>query len=121
MKNFDGIKMSDFFYEYAIYKKAIGENLNLVVEFNEDNELVAIEYPISEQEELKMNIYNTTKKLQETDYIANKLAEANTRYNLTSDKTELVELATKYEKELNDRIVWRKEIDELQQKLKQEE
>ena len=121
MKKFNGIKMSDTFYKYAVYKTAIGEDFDLVVEFNEDNELVAIEYPISEQEELKMNIYNTTKKLQETDYIANKLAEANTRYNLTSDKTELVELTTKYKKELDDRIVWRKEIDELKQKLKQEE
>lgn len=119
MKNFDGIKMSDSFYKYAIYKKAIGENLNLVVEFNEEGALVAVEHPISAQEELNMQIYYLTQKLDKTDYVANKLAEAIARYIITEDKTELIELQTKYTKELSDRQAWRKEINVLETQLKQ--
>lgn len=56
--------------------------------------------------------------LQETDYIANKLAEANAEYIVTEDKTKLIELRNKYSKELADRETWRKEIDSLKEKLK---
>ena len=59
-----------------------------------------------------------TNKLIETDYIANKLAEANAEYIVTEDKTKLIELRTKYSKELADRETWRKEIDSLKEKLK---
>lgn len=118
MKEFDGIKMTDAFYEYAIYKKEIGEVVNVDVVFEENGNMTAIEFPISVTEELNMLIYNLTKKLVSTDYIANKLAEANAEYIVTEDKTKLIELRNKYSKELADRETWRKEIDSLQEKLK---
>lgn len=118
MKEFDGIKMSDAFYKYAIYKKEIGEILNINVVFEENGNMTAIEFPIPANEELNMLIYNLTKKLVATDYIANKLAEANTEYIVTEDKTKLIELRNKYAKELADRETWRNEIDSLQEKLK---
>ena len=65
-----------------------------------------------------LTINELTQNLESTDYIANKLAEANAEYIVTEDKTKLIELRTKYAKELADRETWRKEIDSLQEKLK---
>lgn len=70
------------------------------------------------KEETELRIIKLTNQLSNTDYIANKLAEANAEYIVTEDKTKLIELRTKYSKELADRETWRKEIDSLQQKLK---
>ena len=52
-------------------------------------------------------------KLTKTDYIDNKLTEAIVEYILTEDKTKLIELRTKYAKELANREQWRKEINVL--------
>ena len=68
--------------------------------------------------DLQKKIGDLNQKLQKTDYIANKLAEANAEYIVTEDKTKLIELRTKYSKELADRETWRKEIDSLKEKLK---
>lgn len=65
-----------------------------------------------------LTINELTQKLESTDYIANKLAEANAEYIVTEDKTKLIELRNKYSKELADRETWRKEIDSLKEKLK---
>ena len=70
------------------------------------------------KEETELKIIKLTNQLSKTDYIANKLAEANAEYIVTEDKTKLIELRTKYAKELADRESWRKEIDSLQEKLK---
>lgn len=59
-----------------------------------------------------------TNKLIETDYIANKLAEAVSKYISTGDNTDVLLLREKYALELADRETWRKEIDSLQEKLK---
>lgn len=73
---------------------------------------------ITELIEIQNQIDNLTNKLYLTDYIANKLAEANAEYIVTEDKTKLIELRTKYAKELAEREEWRKEIDSLEEKLK---
>lgn len=70
------------------------------------------------KEETELRIIKLTNQLSKTDYIANKLAEANAEYIVTEDKTKLIELRTKYAKELSDRETWRKEIDSLQERLK---
>lgn len=70
----------------------------------------------AEEDEKKLYILQTN--LDKTDYIANKLAEAIAEYIVTEDKTKLIELRTKYAKKLTDREAWRKEIDSLQEKLK---
>ena len=70
-------------------------------------------------EDDKMKISNLQMKLDKTDYISNKLAEAITEYIVTEDKTKLVELHTKYTKELANREQWRKEINVLETQLKQ--
>lgn len=70
----------------------------------------------SKDDEEKLYILQTN--LEKTDYIANKLAEANAEYIVTEDKTKLIELRNKYSKELADRETWRKEIDSLKEKLK---
>lgn len=79
---------------------------------------IQVYIPYTEKELDEITINKLTDNLQKTDYIANKLAEANSRYIVTEDKTEIIELQTKYAKELADRETWRKEIDSLQEKLK---
>ena len=79
---------------------------------------IQVYIPYTEKELYEITINKLTNQLQATDYIANKLAEANAEYIVTEDKTKLIELRTKYEKELTDRETWRKEIDSLQEKLK---
>lgn len=73
---------------------------------------------ITQNVENQYKIDKLTQQLEATDYIANKLAEANAEYIVTEDKTKLIELRTKYEKELADRETWRNEIDKLEEKLK---
>ena len=63
-------------------------------------------------------IAELTEKLYLTDYIANKLAEAVSKYISTGDNTDVLLLREKYAIELVNRETWRKEIDSLKEKLK---
>lgn len=65
---------------------------------------------------IKLN--ELTQKLFTTDYIANKLAEAVSKYISTGDNTDVLLLREKYALELINREEWRNEVDKLQQKLK---
>lgn len=83
-------------------------------DFNDDLTFNVEKYNARIQaEDDKIKVANLQMKLDKTDYVANKLAEAITEYIVTEDKTKLVELHTKYTKELADREEWRKEIDSL--------
>lgn len=64
------------------------------------------EYAENRISQLKQNLANT-------DYIANKLAEAIAEYIKTGDNTKVYELKTKYAKQLQDRKSWRDEIEKL--------
>ena len=76
-------------------------------------------YILYTQEELVNNKLNElTQNLVKTDYIANKLAEAVSKYISTGDNTDVLLLREKYALELINREQWRKEIDKLQQELK---
>ena len=70
----------------------------------------------SQEIEKQRQIEKLTQQLKKTDYIDNKLTEAIAEYIVTEDKNKLIELRTKYSKELVDRETWRKEIDSLQEK-----
>ena len=59
-----------------------------------------------------------TQKLVATDYIANKLAEAVSKYISIGDNGDVLLLREKYALELINREQWRKKIDKLQQELK---
>lgn len=118
MKIFEGISMSDEFYKYAVYKKEIGEILEVNVTLDESGALVANEYPISDNELINIQIYNLTKQLKKTDYIDNKLTEAVSKYIVTGDSSEVLALREKYAVELANREDWRKEISSLKEKLK---
>lgn len=80
---------------------------------------IQVYIPYTEKEYAEVRINKLTNNLQKTDYIANKLAEANAEYIVTEDKTKLIELRNKYSKELADRETWRKEINVLETQLKQ--
>lgn len=66
-----------------------------------------------ETEEYKVHcqIQELLNKLQDTDYIANKLIESET-------EEERQELRTHYAEQLANRKLWRKEISDLQDKIK---
>jgi hypothetical protein len=88
-------------------------------DFNDDLTFNVEKYNARIQaEDDKSKVANLQMKLDKTDYVANKLAEAITEYIVTEDKTKLIELHTKYTKELADREEWRKEVNDLQDKLK---
>lgn len=67
--------------------------------------------------DLQKKISDFSEKLKKTDYIANKLAEAVSKYISTGDNTDVLLLREKYALELVNREEWRKEIDRLQQEL----
>ena len=66
------------------------------------------------KEENAIKILKLTEKLEQTDYIANKLAEAVSKYISTGDNTDVLLLREKYAIELANREIWRKEINNLQ-------
>lgn len=63
-------------------------------------------------------IAELTKKLKDTDYITNKLAEAVSKYIATGDNTDVLALREQYKVELQNRASWRQEIDKLENTLK---
>lgn len=90
-------------------------------DFNDDLTFNVEKYNLRHQtNENDIKIAKLTQKLVETDYIAYKLAEANSRYIVTEDKSEIIELQTKYFLQLVNREKWRKEIDELKKQIKGE-
>lgn len=113
MKRIFDIEVTDEYFKYLFQEQAQGKEIKVV-----DGKVVAVERVFSEKETTQLEIDKLTEKLQRTDYIANKLAEANAEYIVTEDKTKLIELRNKYSKELADRETWRKEIDSLKEKLK---
>ena len=58
------------------------------------------------------------RKLEETDYVANKLSELLATCLISNDFTALTSFKQKYSNELKNREEWRKEIDKLQEEQK---
>lgn len=77
-----------------------------------------VEIPLPTEKQLaQQEIQELKQKLIDTDYVSNKLAEAVSKYIVTGDNTEIIELRTKYSKELEDRQLWRDRINELEKLL----
>lgn len=115
----------EFHYEYKTYPSGGKDRIKVVdVPYQPakpetyEYEDIQVYITYTEKEYTEVRINKLTNQLQATDYIANKLAEANAEYIVTEDKTKLIELRNKYSKELADRETWRREIDSLQEKLK---
>lgn len=113
MKKIFGIEVTDEYFDYLFQEQSQGKEIKVV-----DGKVVAVERITTEKELIQLEINKLTEKLYLTDYIANKLAEAVSKYISTSDNTDVLLLREKYALELANREEWRKEIDKLQQELK---
>ena len=115
-----------FHYEYKYYVNGGADRIKVIdVEYQPakpesyEFEDIQVYIPYTEKEYAEVRTAKLTQKLDETDYIDNKLTEAIVEYIVTEDKTKLIELRSKYAKELADRESWRKEINVLETQLKQ--
>lgn len=54
-------------------------------------------------------------KLHNTDYIDNKLAEANAKYVVTGDNTDVIRIYNEYRDLIKQRQAWRDEINALEE------
>ena len=106
---FLGIEMTPEEFDYLICEQNKGKELKVI-----DGKVVAVERVATQEELNQLKIMELTQKLQSTDYIANKLAEAVSKYISTGDNTDVLLLREKYAIELANREEWRKEIDSLQ-------
>ena len=114
-------KIGDIFYlddEYSNRAKFCNDNGLMIKEIEADKngrrfQIQEIPKP-TEKELVQQEIQELNQKLLDTDYIANKLAEAVSKCIATGDNTEVIELRTKYSKQLEDRQLWRDRIKELQ-------
>lgn len=106
----NGIEVSEEDLDNIGFTKCFDVENNRVIDFDNSYILKNIEYG--------NKINELTMQLQKTDYIANKLAEAVSKYISTGDNTDVLLLREKYALELVNRETWRKEIDSLQEKLK---
>lgn len=112
-------------FKYA--EDCLETDKNIVRDFNGklvfEEETLTQEYLTAKQnletkQDNQERIAKLTNKLVNTDYIANKLAEAVSKYISTGDNTDVLLLREKYALELADRETWRNEVDSLQEKLK---
>jgi hypothetical protein len=79
-----------------------------------------VENTFTEEEKAEIEIQECLKYLQDTDYITNKLAEAEADYIATGDNTEVLVLREHYAEELTTRKNKRERIRELENLLKVE-
>lgn len=112
-------------YEYKHYdnggssrRKVVDVPYQPAKEETYEYEQIQVYVPYTEKEYAEVRINKLTQNLEKTDYIANKLAEAVSKYIATGDNTDVLLLREKYALELANREEWRKEIDKLQQELK---
>ena len=106
MKKLLNIEVTDEEFDRLICEQPKGKELKVV-----DGKVVAVEIVITEKELNQKRIIELTQNLYLTDYIANKLIEAET-------EEERQELRLQYATQLANRKQWRKEISDLQDKLK---
>ena len=113
MKRILGIEVTDEEFDFLFQQQAQGKVLKVI-----DGKVIAVVHELTQEELKQKQIIKLTQNLEKTDYIANKLAEAVSKYISTGDNTDVLLLREKYALELANREAWRKEIDKLQQELK---
>lgn len=87
----------------TILKKIRGKFYPTVIDVEENPIVITPELRISELKTF----------LRDSDYVANKITEAIAEYLTTNDDSELNSLLNEYSEVLNNRKLWRKEINEL--------
>ena len=114
-----------FHYEYKDYPSGGRDRIKVVDVAYQPAKPETYEYEdiqvyvlFTEEELINNEISTLTEQLEKTDYIANKLAEAVSKYISTGDNTDVLLLREKYSLELSNRETWRNRIDKLQQDLK---
>ena len=100
-----GVKMSIKEMDFLLNEQSNGKQL-----FVENGKVVAKEVSFNQEEVLQNKILKLKNKLVETDYVALKIAEAET-------EEEKQTLKQKYFIELAQRKQWREEINQLEQQL----
>lgn len=106
MKKLLNVELTDEEFDFLICEQNKGKELKVI-----DEKVVAVERILTEEEISQAKIIELLQKLKSTDYIANKLIEAET-------EEERTELRLYYAEQLAERRKWRKEIDALQNSLK---
>lgn len=84
----------------------------------ETKEIITPSLDFSKQDML-FKIHDLKNKLNETDWVANKISEANLKYLINNDKSYLLNMYEKYKEEISNREAWREEINKLEEKLKE--
>lgn len=107
--NLLGIEMTLEEFDYLMCEQASGKELKVL-----NGKVVAVEHIPTQEEINTQRITELKQNLANTDYIANKLAEAIADSLVTGDNTKVYELKTQYAKQLQDRKSWRDEIDTLE-------
>lgn len=91
-----------------------------IPEHDEEEQIqVYVKYTKNElrKREINNRINELLNLLYETDYIANKLSEAISKYIIEGDNTNVITLREKYATELTNRELWRNEISSLKDEL----
>ena len=101
-----GIKVTKEEFDYLMLEQENGKELVIV-----DGKVLAVNHELTEKEIIEEQILALKKNLFETDFITNKLAECET-------EEERKQLRLKYATQLSNRKMWRKEINNLEEKLK---
>ena len=106
--------------EYSQVCDYCNEKQLLIVEIDADEkgrrfQIQEVKY--SKIELLTQQIEKLKQNLRNTDYIANKIADAYALYKLTGDDLHLDEIMTQYEPMLQQREQWREQIRELEKQI----
>lgn len=116
------IDCSKFEYEGSLEtEKNIVRDFNGKLVFEEETqteEYLTAKQNLETKQDNQKRVAKLTEQLQKTDYIANKLAEANAEYIVTGDNTNVLALREEYKVELQNRASWRQEINKLENTLK---
>lgn len=114
-------KVGDIFKDDELYSdraRFCRDNNLTIVEIEPDEKgrrFQIVEIPKPTQKELyEQEIRELKQKLEDTDYVANKLAEANAKYIESGDKTEIEQLLKQYVDVLKQRKQWRERVNKLQ-------
>lgn len=112
MQKLLGIELTNEEFDFLMEEQIKGKEL-----FVENGKVVAREHITTEEELTQQELQECLKYLRDTDYIANKLAEAESEFIETGDNTEIIALRRHYSNELTNRKIKRKRIRELEKLL----
>ena len=113
MQKLLGIELTNEQFDFLMEEQIKGKEL-----FVENGTVVAKEHIATKEELTQQELQECLRYLRDTDYIANKLAEAESEFIETGDNTEVLALRQHYSNELANRKIKREKIRELENLLK---